>query len=124
MIRLSVVTCVVIMAMDLADGTTTLNAPSHPVWAVMLFFAASLMVLFLALETSPPNPVTILNTGLLPFIGYLWAGSIIASLVRSALRFRLDVDTAPEALPVLLLSTSVFVVVVNLLARLLRPQKS
>lgn len=108
---------------DLADGTVSFAAPSHPWWAVTLFFAASLAVLYLALGTCPPNPITRLNSSFSTYLGYILFGSFFSALTRSAMRTRMDVDTVLEILPVTVLSTSAFIVAVNLLARLLRSQK-
>ena len=114
---------VMLTLLDLADGTVSFVAPSHPWWALTVFFAVALLVVFLALETCPPNPVTLINTSFPAYIGYVVFGSFFAALTRSAMRYRLDVDTVLEILPVTVLSTSAFIVAVNLLARLLRPQK-
>lgn len=108
---------------DLADGTVSFVAPSHPWWALTVFFAAALAMMLLALETCPPNPITHVNSSFGANVGYVLFGAFFAALTRSAMRARLDVDTVLEIIPVTVLSTSVFVVAVNVLARLLRPQK-
>ena len=115
---------VVLMTLaDLADGTVSFVAPSHPWWALTVFFAAALAMMLLALETCPPNPITHVNSSFGANVGYVLFGAFFAALTRSAMRARLDVDTVLEIIPVTVLSTSVFVVAVNVLARLLRPQK-
>ena len=115
---------VVLMTLaDLADGTVSFIAPSHPWWALTGFFAAALCVLFLALETCPPNPITHTNSSFGANVGYVLFGAFFAALTRSAMRTRLDVDTVLEIIPVTVLSTGAFIVAVNMLARLLRPQK-
>lgn len=114
---------VLMTLMDLADGTVRFASPTHPWWALTGFFAAALSVLFLALETCPADPITHINSSLGANIGYTLFGSFFAALTRSAMRTRLDVDTVLEILPVTVLSVSAFIVSVNVLARLLRPQK-
>ena len=111
------------VAMDLADGTVTWNSPSHPWWAVALFFAAALALLWLSLDTTPSRPLTRLNTSLIGVLGYTLVGAFAASLVRSALRTRLDVDTVIESLPVNVVAISAYVVALNVAVRALRPQK-
>ena len=124
--RLLFMVPVIVMLMtlaDLADGTVSFVAPSHPWWALTVFFAAALAMMLLALETCPPNPITHVNSSFGANVGYVLFGAFFAALTRSAMRARLDVDTVLEIIPVTVLSTSVFVVAVNVLARLLRPQK-
>ena len=124
MIVLAPMLVVFVTILDIVDGTAQLAAPSHPAWSIAVFFAVSLVVLFLALETCPRNPVTRMNSSLGVYFGYIVFGSFFASLTRTILRAHLDVDTVAEMIPVTVLATSALIVSVSMLARVLRPQKN
>lgn len=108
---------------DLSRGDITTGPATHPTWAILLFIAACAPLLVAAFKTTPPRPIRLPECRLLVFFAYITVASFASQLVRSALRYRLALDTVPESIPLNLIAAAVFIATFNASVWLMRPQR-